>query len=947
MKNKKYSPISIPFGLFLSLFSFSFFLSSLPKLQAADITVFTDNFNLSTGTGYDTSGAIGTSSTWSVSLSGADMGARINSGRLELTNDAGASTNANGWVYGYTSVSGFSSPFNAVLSSNTGQVTWEFNMRQIRSDPSGISTSGNYGSAFVLGSTTTAGIGSGDGYAVVLGGGGGVDPIRLVKFTGGLRGTVTDLGSALSPLNDIGAEYLSLRVTYDPSGNAWKLYGRNDGSSSFTDPTSGTAFTSSLIAASDNSYTGSTLSSLGGFWSASTLANQTAFFDNIYVKVAEAVAGGANAVLNWTGTGSGGTWAAGQNGKFGSSFSSTNDSVVNFAGTGEGVTVSGDVQTGKMNFQVSGYSVSGGNSVTATNITVTNGVSATVDSVLAGANGLRKEGAGTLTLGGANTVTGTIAIAEGKLATSAAERLADGAAVDISSGATLGLGGNESVASVSGAGTVDLGTSTLTYGAGNASSTISGTITNGSGGKLVKTGNGTTTFSGSFATNGTLRVEGGVFDINRAGSSITSALNANNIVELAGGTLRNSASSGASGALTFSSLILAANTTNTYEVFRTTGTAGHSPETTANIVFGNNSTLNLAHAGTATNTVSRLQGSHQLQGNGTIGVAQTSADFQMTGLGESGGSYSLTKKGAGTLSLIGDATYTGGTMVEAGKLSIGRNTTNGSISGNISVSNGAVVQFSRSDASTYAGNLNGAGAFIKTNAGNLTVTGNSTLTGGYTVGGGTLTVNGSMTGSATTVSSGATLGGSGSVGALTVASGGVLSPGNSPGTLSAADVTWAGGAKYVWEINNFLGTEGNNWDFLNATGTLMINATSGSKFLVDIVSLLASNNTAGGAANFDLYSNYSFAIATAAGGISYGDAGAFSADRFLLNTAGFANAMTDANTITAGFWAIGQSGNSLVLNYTAATAIPEPGSGSLLVIGLGMIAALRRRHLFR
>jgi hypothetical protein len=232
--------------------------------------------------------------------------------------------------------------------------------------------------------------------------------------------------------------------------------------------------------------------------------------------------------------------------------------------------------------------------------------------------------------------------------------------------------------------------------------------------------------------------------------------------------------------------------------------------------------------------------------------------------------------------------------------------------------------------------------------GTLKITGNSstftdTITTKDTV---KLVVNSTL-GAGVNVGSGTSLGGSGSVSALTVASGGVLSPGNSPGTLSAGDVTWAGGAKYVWEINNFLGTEGNNWDFLNATGTLTINATSGSKFLVDIVSLLASNNTAGGASNFDLYSNYSFAIATAAGGISYGDAGAFSADRFLLNTAGFANAMTDANTITTGSWVIGQSGNSLVLNYTAATAIPEPGSGSLLVIGLGMIAALRRRHLFR
>ena len=160
--------------------------------------------------------------------------------------------------------------------------------------------------------------------------------------------------------------------------------------------------------------------------------------------------------------------------------------------------------------------------------------------------------------------------------------------------------------------------------------------------------------------------------------------------------------------------------------------------------------------------------------------------------------------------------------------------------------------------------------------------------------------------------------------------------------MTASSLTWADGGKYIWEINDFLGSQGSNWDFLNVSGGLTINASSGSKFLIDIVSLLASTNGAGAADNFDLYSNYSFAIATAAGGITYGDAGAFSADRFLLSTAGFANGMSDADTINAGFWSIAQDGNSLRLNYTAATAIPEPSSAALTLIGLAVLA-LRRR----
>jgi hypothetical protein len=43
---------------------------------------------------------------------------------------------------------------------------------------------------------------------------------------------------------------------------------------------------------------------------------------------------------------------------------------------------------------------------------------------------------------------------------------------------------------------------------------------------------------------------------------------------------------------------------------------------------------------------------------------------------------------------------------------------------------------------------------------------------------------------------------------------------------------------------------------------------------------------------------------------------------------------------------VAQSGNSILLNYTAATAataIPEPGSGALALLGLGVLA-LNRSH---
>jgi hypothetical protein len=198
------------------------------------------------------------------------------------------------------------------------------------------------------------------------------------------------------------------------------------------------------------------------------------------------------------------------------------------------------------------------------------------------------------------------------------------------------------------------------------------------------------------------------------------------------------------------------------------------------------------------------------------------------------------------------------------------------------------------------------------------------------------------------VASGGTLKGSGTTtGTLSVS--GILAPGNSTGILDVGNTTFLGGGNYDWEIDNFGGTVGTSWDFLNITGSLSISATSGDKFIIDVISLLASNDTSGAASGFVFTDSYSFAIATASGGISNFDAG-----KFAINTGGFQNAMTAAG-YNAGSWAIAQDGNSLKLNYTGATlqnvssasAIPEPSSASMLVLGLAALLAKRRREIAR
>lgn len=265
----------------LFLLLIGFFL--VANFAFGQTTVFSDNFNTSQGETFTTDGVIGVSD-WTVNRSGDDWGARIHGNILELTNTASAAANANGWVFAYAATSDFEATFDNTLSSNSDVVNYIFNMRQSRSDPSGFGATNSYGVAFIIGCTDVNVFGAGNGYAVVLGNTGAVDPIRFVKYSGGIKeGTITDLISSSDPLSDIGNEYTSLALAYDPSSDEWFLFGRNDGSGSFGDPTDeGLTQVGSVI---DDTYTGVQLAFLGSYWQGGTAANERAFIDNVSVVV--------------------------------------------------------------------------------------------------------------------------------------------------------------------------------------------------------------------------------------------------------------------------------------------------------------------------------------------------------------------------------------------------------------------------------------------------------------------------------------------------------------------------------------------------------------------------------------------------------------------------------------------------------------------------------------
>ncbi|MEI6240868.1 MAG: autotransporter-associated beta strand repeat-containing protein, partial [Planctomycetia bacterium] len=243
---------------------------------------------------------------------------------------------------------------------------------------------------------------------------------------------------------------------------------------------------------------------------------------------------------------------------------------------------------------------------------------------------------------------------------------------------------------------VNNGGYTLTIGGNNQSTTYSGNL-GGSGG-LIKSGSGTLTLVGYTSFTGDTRIAAGTLAIGYglALNQSTLDMNAND-----------------SGSITFSQA----------------------------------------------STLGGLKGSRDLANGGktlTIGGNNASTTYS----GVLSGTGGLTKNGTGTLALTGNNTYSGLTTVSTGTLAVGDGGTSGSLASAVRLTEGASLIFNRSDASTYAGNITGAGSLTKLGAGTLTLTGANTFKGDTTVSAGTLVLgsgNALSSTAAVTVASGATL----------------------------------------------------------------------------------------------------------------------------------------------------------------------------------------------
>ncbi len=389
----------------------------------------------------------------------------------------------------------------------------------------------------------------------------------------------------------------------------------------------------------------------------------------------------------------------------------------------------------------------------------------TYNGVISGNGTLTKLGAGTLTLTNDGTFTGLTTISAGTLQIgnagttgSVAGNILDNAALIFNRSNDIAYAGV-----ISGTGTVTkLGDQTLTLTGAN---TYTGLTTISAGTLQIGNGGTTGSIAGNIADNALL-----IF--NRSDSLTYASVVSGNgsMIKLGAGTLTLTGANTLTGGTTISAGTLQIGNGGT------TGSITGPIEDDAALVFNHSNNVTFAAAISGDGTVTKIgagtliltadntytglttisTGTLQIGNNTATGsitgdiLDQTSLIFNRSddtaydGVISSNGT--LTKLGAGTLTLTGDSTFTGLTTISAGTLQIGSAGVTGRVAGDI-LDNAALI-FNRSNDITYAGAISGTGTVTKLGDQLLTLTGNSTFTGLTTISAGTLQIgNGATTGS--------------------------------------------------------------------------------------------------------------------------------------------------------------------------------------------------------
>lgn len=422
------------------------------------------------------------------------------------------------------------------------------------------------------------------------------------------------------------------------------------------------------------------------------------------------------------------------------------------------------------------------------------------------------------------------------------------------------------------------------------SSTLSGLISGA--GTFVKTGRGTLVLTATNSYTGGTSIEGGVLKLSSDGAA------GSGVITLNGGSLQVSSTINVR-----NNIILAAPTNE----------------------ISMNETFPKGYPRTALLSAAIISGSGQFQ-----------------------------KVGAGNFNIYGANTYTGGTIINAGWLTLAHNTGAGTgaitvkggalyLKDGLKVANAIVLAAPQSrlgaelgSTATLSGVISGTGALHKEGDATLILTGANTFTGGLSVKAGNLLINGSVDGAAK-VLSGASLGGSGVVGNVTVTAGGKISPGaaldNSVATLTLASLSLEGDSIVNWNVVRADQAAGVGYDCMKVTGLLDLSGASSLNRVKLLLSGRLTNFDPQQSANFKLLDYVTLNLGTNTN-IS---------DLFSIDDTGLLDGYGAWQQLFA-FRVVDDAANhQLLLSYSGA--VPEPSTYGFALGALGLaIAAVRRRR---
>ena len=438
-----------------------------------------------------------------------------------------------------------------------------------------------------------------------------------------------------------------------------------------------------------------------------------------------------------------GTLQAGTNTAFG-----TGDIAVTSSGSGATLDLYG--KTIANNVSVTGHGIGGSTGSTGAiisstastgkltgNVTLTGETSIgnntndfEISGVISGAFKLNKLGGNTVTLSGLNTYSGGTDVENnsstpGILKAGSSQAFGDSTGlVTVVSGSAVDLNGQTigNAFSVAGTGVSNGG---VIY---NSNTTTAGTAT----------GNITMTADSSFGGAGNLSLTGvvsGAFNLTKTGAGILTLGGANantytGTTTVSTGTLKLGHASGLGNAT--SAVTITGGTTldlNGYTLARNLLTSSAGVGSNGGLINSNTST-----SGGVTGTVTLGGGSPSFGGAGNFSIS-----------GAVSGGYSVTKVGAGEVSLNGLNTYTFGTTISGGTLKIGGsgNLTAGTYAPTISIASGATFKYSSSADQRIDGVISGAGNVVKdtSTSSRLTLyTQTNTYTGSTSIQAGTLRI---------------------------------------------------------------------------------------------------------------------------------------------------------------------------------------------------------------